>query len=152
MAAQLFRAGVVLVVRRTNGDVLVFERGDAPGAWQLPQGGIDVGESPREAAWRELEEETGLTEEHVDLVTEIPEWISYEWPDDIRERARHGDVRRGQTQKWFFFSLVRGSDDAPTPDGREFVAYKWSSPEAVIEDVAVFRRPAYEQAFALVAR
>ncbi|MFM7756346.1 MAG: NUDIX domain-containing protein, partial [Actinomycetota bacterium] len=50
MSAQVFRAGVVLVVRRENGDLLAFERLDVPGAWQLPQGGLDENEEPLEAA------------------------------------------------------------------------------------------------------
>lgn len=151
MVSQVFRAGVVLVVRRSNGDVLAFERGDAPGAWQLPQGGIDVGETPHEAAWRELEEETGFTSADVVLVHEVPEWITYEWPDDIRSRAKHGDTRRGQTQRWFFFSVI---DDAiePIPDGREFVSWKWSSLQSVTDEVAPFRRSAYELGFAWIRR
>src|SRR5687767_13981343 len=58
MAGHHFRAGVVAVVRRADGRVLAFERADLPGQWQLPQGGLDRGESPEQAAWRELEEET----------------------------------------------------------------------------------------------
>lgn len=150
MPAQVFRAGVVLVVRRGNGDVLVFERADARGAWQFPQGGIDPGESPVEAAWRELAEETGLSSSVVTLAHEVPEWITYEWPDDIRSKAADGDSRRGQTQKWFFF---RASDEIglePEPDGREFVAWRWISPRIAIEEVAPFRRTAYERAFSSV--
>ncbi len=150
MAAQLFRAGVVLVVRRDGGDVLVFERGDAPGAWQFPQGGIDVGETPLDAAWRELAEETGLTSAHVELVLEVPEWITYEWPEEIRVRAKHGDSRRGQTQKWFVFRLVDPDAHEPVPDGREFVAWKWASPSNAISQVASFRQDAYERAFAQI--
>ena len=60
MAGPHFRAGVVAVVRRDDGLVMAFERADLPGQWQLPQGGLEAGESPVEAAWRELAEETGL--------------------------------------------------------------------------------------------
>jgi putative (di)nucleoside polyphosphate hydrolase len=138
------------VVRRGDGDILVFERGDAPGAWQLPQGGIDIGESPEDAAWRELFEETGLSSESVTLKYVVPQWITYEWPDEIRSKAKHGDSRRGQTQKWFFFQSKDEQDVQPIPDGREFVAWKWVSPMAAIDEVTPFRRTAYEQAFAVV--
>ena len=57
--AATFRAGVIIVVEHSDGRVLGCERGDITGAWQLPQGGIDEGETPLAAAWRELEEETG---------------------------------------------------------------------------------------------
>ena len=69
MAKRHFRAGVVIVVRRDDGRVLAFERVDAPGQWQLPQGGVESREDPLDAAWRELAEETGLTSDDAELVT-----------------------------------------------------------------------------------
>ena len=142
-AAQHFRAGVVIVVRHVDGRrILAFERSDAAGSWQLPQGGLDVGEEPIEGAWRELFEETGLGEEHVVARAEYPDWVAYEWPDDIRaERGKDG-ARRGQVQKWFLFDAL---SDAlvPTPDGSEFVAWQWVEPEWLIDHVPAWRRDAY---------
>jgi putative (di)nucleoside polyphosphate hydrolase len=142
-AAQHFRAGVVIVVRHVDGRrILAFERSDAAGSWQLPQGGLDVGEEPIEGAWRELFEETGLGEEHVAARAEYPDWVAYEWPDDIRtERGKDG-ARRGQVQKWFLFDAL--SDElVPTPDGSEFVAWQWVEPEWLIDHVPAWRRDAY---------
>ncbi|MGA0877533.1 MAG: NUDIX domain-containing protein [Ilumatobacteraceae bacterium] len=150
MTSQVFRAGVVLVVRRENGDLLAFERADVPGAWQLPQGGLDADEEPVAAAWRELEEETGLRRTDVRLVVELPEWIAYEWPDEIRSRVKDGRHRRGQIQKWFLFGVPEGCDVEPRPDGVEFSGWKWMSPQQIMDGLPPFRRDCYGRAFARI--
>jgi putative (di)nucleoside polyphosphate hydrolase len=142
MGKPFFRAGVVAVVRRSNGDVLVFERADVTGEWQLPQGGVHEGETVVEAAWRELAEETGLTAADVRLVEEHPDWTIYAWPDDVAS-GRRGD-RLGQAHRWFFFEPLR-DDVQPTPDGVEFRAWKWMEPAALIAGVVGFRRQPYQQ-------
>ena len=139
MASRHFRAGVVIVVRSDDGEVLAFERADQPGQWQLPQGGLEPGESPEAAAWRELGEETGLGPDAVELVGEYPDWVAYEWPAEVVA----GGNRLGQVQRWFFFRLRDGSIE-PLPDGREFRAWRWAEPDWLIEQVVSFRRPAYE--------
>ena len=138
--ARHFRAGVVAVVERSDGLICAFERADAPGNWQLPQGGIEQGEEPLEAAWRELGEETGLSAGDVTLVAEHPEWMAYEWPAEV-SRGRKGI---GQVQRWFTFRLV---DDAtePSPDGSEFVAWQWVEPAWLTHHVIDFRRAVYER-------
>jgi putative (di)nucleoside polyphosphate hydrolase len=144
MAKPHFRAGVVAVVRRSDGWVMAFERSDLSGEWQLPQGGIEQGESPLQAVWRELREETGLSKEHVRLVGEHDAWTVYEWPRGVRDSERIG-----QAHRWFFFEPI---DEAvePTPDGREFRRWQWMAPGDLIQRVVEFRKGPYRQVFGAV--
>ena len=145
MSGQHFRAGVVIVVRHPDRrQVLAFERGDSAGSWQLPQGGLKTGEEPIAAAWRELTEETGLGEADVIARAEYPDWVVYEWPDDIIREHGEGGKRRGQVQKWFLFDAVDGSI-VPTPDQREFVSWRWVEREWLTANVVEWRRSAYER-------
>ncbi len=139
MAAQTFRAGVVLVVHRPDGHLMVFERRDIPGAWQLPQGGLDPGEEPHDAAWRELGEETGLGPADVELVEAGEEWIAYEVPS-----GRRPGIGRGQVQRWFTFR-VRSEAVVPVVDGREFSDWKWCTVDWILAHVPEFRRTAYRR-------
>lgn len=139
VAGPHFRAGVILVVRRRDGRVLAFERSDVCGAWQLPQGGIDIDETPEQAAWRELAEETGLGPEAVRGAGSSSRWTVYELPEEHRRPGRIG-----QAHRWFYFDVV---DDLiePTPDGVEFADWAWMTPEHLIDVVAPFRRAGYEE-------
>jgi len=143
MRSQFFRANVGIVVARADGCVLVFERTDKPGQWQLPQGGLDAGEEPTEASLRELQEETGITPELVELVAEHPDWLAYELPPG-RRRSKTG---RGQVQKWFLYRFL-GSDadiDLSPPRGeqQEFGAFRWVPMSDLLEEVWEVRRPIY---------
>ena len=139
MGCQHFRATVVAIVTTDKGRVMAFERADVPGSWQLPQGGVDAGETPEEAAWRELGEETGLTKDDVDLVDEFPDWTAYELPSGPRKNGRIGQV-----QRWFTFK-VKHADVEPIPDGVEFTGWKWVKREWLVDEVVDFRRPSYRR-------
>ena len=139
MGSLQFRAGTVAVVSNSTGKVLAFQRADRKDQWQLPQGGIDEGETPVEGVWRELEEETGLTKKHVRLVDEYPEWTVYEWPDGV-ERGN----RLGQAQRWFFFDAI-DDDIVPIPDGDEFDDWKWIKIKWLVEQVVEFRQASYQR-------
>lgn len=128
------RAGLVFAARRSDTD--------AP-AWQMPQGGIDPGEVPRAAALRELEEETGLPPEAVELVAELPEWLSYDLPDDLRAKVWGGRFR-GQTQRWFLMRLT--GDEAGIDLERhspEFVEWRWMSADDILASIVPFKRDVY---------
>ena len=144
MPSQSFRAGVVIVVRHPDRRrVLAFRRSDVAESWQLPQGGLDVGEAPIEAAWRELFEETGLDERHVTARAEYPEWVAYEWPPEVRATRAGKDCRRiGQVQRWFLFDAL-ADDIQPAPDGSEFDGWRWVSATWLTDHVIEWRRGAY---------
>lgn len=142
---EFFRAGVGIVLRdRPTGRVLVFERGRPPHAWQYPQGGIEDGEEPIDAAWRELGEEAGLSRSTVRFVAALDRWTTYELPAELRS-AKTG---RGQTQRWHLFDLLADPagaivfDRTTTP---EFRAWRWTTPSGAATDAAPFRQSVYEQ-------
>ncbi len=139
MGCMHFRANVVAIVTNSTGKVMAFERSDAPDSWQLPQGGVDVGETPLDAVWRELGEETGLGPRQVDLVDEYDGWTVYEWPTGPRRNGR-----MGQAQRWFTFA-VKDDDVTPTPDGVEFVDWKWCKRKWLVKNVVKFRRESYRR-------
>lgn len=141
--APFFRASVGVVVARDDGRVLALERSDVPGAWQLPQGGLDAGETPLDAALRELAEETGLPAAAVRLEAEHPDWLAYELPPE-RRRKRTG---LGQVQKWFLFRFA-GDEAAIRPadvEHPEFSTWRWMPLARLAEETVAFRRPVYRR-------
>jgi len=137
-----FRAGVGMVVHRDDGRILGLERADVPGAWQLPQGGLMPGEDTVASAWRELAEETGLNQAHVDLAAASDAWFGYELPHAMRSRK----TGRGQVHRWFLFRLKSGVElpSLPNPPRREFKSRQWMTVSELIDVAAPFRRAEYE--------
>ena len=136
-------AGIVLV----NKDGLIFtgERVDTPGAWQLPQGGIDDGETIEDAAYRELEEETGLPRTAVALERMLEDWVTYDLPDHLLGMMWKGRYR-GQKQKWALMRFL-GDDseiDIAAHDV-EFARWRWSTADEVLRDIVPFKRAVYAE-------
>jgi putative (di)nucleoside polyphosphate hydrolase len=139
------RDGLVFVGRRANKRQREHV---APGfAWQMPQGGIDRGETPHQAALRELQEETNVTS--VSLLAEAPGWLSYDLPVEIGQEAWKGRWR-GQAQRWFAFRL-EGPDseiDILHPAGghkAEFDAWRWARLEETPDLIIPFKQPVYRE-------
>jgi putative (di)nucleoside polyphosphate hydrolase len=137
--AQTFRASVGALVIDLHGNVLGLERADANGQWQMPQGGLDLGEEPLAAAKRELWEETGLGEREVRFLAEHPEWLVYELPT---YSAKHG---RGQAQKWFLFQLTQPDTriDLQKAKSKEFQSWKWTTLAQLGNETIEFRKSVY---------
>ena len=145
MTGLPYRPCVGVVLMNRDGGIFTGERVDTPGAWQMPQGGIDDGETPQDAALRELEEETGVSPALVTLVAEHPDWVLYDLPDHLRGKVWKGRFR-GQKQKWFLFRF--DGDDSQidiAKHDREFSQWRWSSPDEVTRDIVPFKRAVYEQ-------
>jgi putative (di)nucleoside polyphosphate hydrolase len=146
---SLYRPNVGLAIFSKKGHVLLGRRAgvrkdETRYAWQMPQGGVDRGEEPAEAAIRELHEETGLEEKHVELLEELDDWLFYDFPPALK--ARLAGPFFGQRQKWFAFRLT-GSDtdvrlDNHTP---EFDAWKWTKLEDAPGQVIPFKAAVYEE-------
>ncbi len=151
-------AGVMLI--NNNGAAFIGRRKKSREAslvagheWQMPQGGIDDGEEPLEAALRELYEETNISS--TSLIAEAPIWLSYDLPGEAtgRWRGRY----RGQTQKWFLLRFLgeESEIDIHSPAGGahppEFEAWRWERLEALPELVVPFKRKVYEEVVAAFA-
>jgi putative (di)nucleoside polyphosphate hydrolase len=140
VGAVLFNhEGLVLVARRTN-----LTDAEAPaGRWQLPQGGIDEGEDPREAVLRELAEEIGTN--RAEVIGEHDVWLTYDLPPHLVGVALRGRFR-GQRQRWFALRFTGQDSDIrldldPHP---EFDQWRWVPLTDLPELAVPFKRPIYE--------
>jgi putative (di)nucleoside polyphosphate hydrolase len=139
--SQTFRAGAGAIIVNQAGRVLALERRDIPGAWQMPQGGLKIGEDPLEAAKREIREETGIEDADLQLISALDRLLAYELPPGDRSRK----TGRGQVQYWFVFRY-RGTDERITlGDQKEFVRWKWSSMDDIASHVVAFKKPVYKE-------
>jgi putative (di)nucleoside polyphosphate hydrolase len=137
----LNRQGLVWVGRR-------FQKQNDDGVghwWQMPQGGIDMGEDPAVAARRELEEETAVRS--AEIIAEAPGWYNYDLPEHLIGLSWKGKYR-GQTQKWFAMRFT-GQDSeinlAPPGHKQEFDQWRWAKMDEMIDLIVPFKKPVYEQ-------
>ena len=114
-------------------------------AWQMPQGGIDAGETPGQAALRELSEETGITADLVDRIAKTHGWVTYDLPPELLGKVWGGKYR-GQRQKWFLYRF-KGRDDQIRidTDHPEFSHWKWITAAEMLPAIVPFKRAVYEE-------
>ena len=138
------RKGVGVALLNKNNQIFVAKRIDNPDDfWQMPQGGIDKGEDPLKAAYRELNEETSI--KTVELIQEIEDEITYHLPDNLLGIIWKGKFK-GQTQKWYIMRFL-GEDNEINLNTKhpEFLEWKWINHENITDKVVEFKLHVYEK-------
>ena len=149
---HLYRRGVGVMLINADRLVWVGRRIDnRDEAWQMPQGGLDKGEKPLEGAYRELEEETGIRRDLVEIVTQAKQELTYDLPDDLVGKMWKGKWR-GQRQTWYLARFLGEDEDVniETPDP-EFRAWKWADPAELPALIVPFKTKLYEDVLAAFA-
>jgi len=142
-----YRPCVGIMLINSEGLVFVGRRIDQTvEGWQMPQGGIDDGETPEQAALRELEEETGTNKATV--IAQMDEWLTYDLPPHLLGVALHGRYR-GQRQKWIAMRFHGEDKDINiATDDPEFGSWKWLALEALPRMIVPFKRDTYMKVIA----
>ena len=138
--------GVMLV--NEEGRVFVGKRIDTREGdwWQMPQGGVDPGEDLEAAAFRELEEETGITNSHAAITATLSETLRYDLPEELLGKLWQGKYR-GQEQTWFLMKFSGSTSDVNlnAHDPAEFCEWKWVEPAELAGLIVPFKKPVYER-------
>ncbi|XP_057538901.1 nudix hydrolase 26, chloroplastic [Amaranthus tricolor] len=150
-----YRRNVGICLINSSKKIFSASRLDIPDSWQMPQGGIDEDEDPKNAAIRELREETGVTS--VEVLAEVPYWLTYDFPPEVREKLKRqwGSDWKGQAQKWFLLKLLGNEDEinllGDGTEKAEFGNWSWMTPDEVVKHAVDFKRPVYEEVLKVFA-
>ena len=142
-----YRPCVGIMLLNMNNQVFVGQRLDrSVEAWQMPQGGIDEGEEPSRAGFREMMEEIGTN--RAELIEERREWLNYDIPQDLADQLWKGRFR-GQAQKWLAFRFTGTDNDINiNTDEPEFRSWKWADAAELPELAVPFKRDVYQRVLA----
>ena len=152
-----YRPNVGIVLLNSRNEVFWGKR-VGQHSWQFPQGGIQHGESPEQAMYRELHEEVGLLPEHVQIIGRTRDWLRYDVPEEYLRRQHATRAQRtayrGQKQIWFLLRLVGLDSDIQlrASDHPEFDAWRWVPFWIQLDAVIDFKREVYELALSELAR
>jgi putative (di)nucleoside polyphosphate hydrolase len=152
-----YRPNVGIVLLNSHNEVFWGKR-VGQHSWQFPQGGIQHGESPEQAMYRELHEEVGLLPEHVQIIGRTRDWLRYDVPEEFLRRQHtsktHRASYRGQKQIWFLLRLVGLDSDIHlrASDHPEFDAWRWIPFWIQLDSVIDFKREVYQLALSELAR
>ena len=143
-----YRKNVGMVLVNTNGHIFAGKRLDNNSdAWQMPQGGIDKGETPEAAAFRELSEETGIHYSKARLIGATAGWLSYDIPVELIPLLWNGQYK-GQEQKWFAFEFLgKDSDINIITKEPEFSEWAWKSKKDLLSSIVPFKLEVYQKVF-----
>jgi putative (di)nucleoside polyphosphate hydrolase len=152
-----YRPNVGIVLLNAHNEVFWGKR-VGQHSWQFPQGGIQHGESPEQAMFRELQEEVGLLPEHVQIIGRTRDWLRYDVPEEYLRRQNatrvHRAAYRGQKQIWFLLRLVGLDSDIQlrASEHTEFDAWRWVPFWIQLDGVIDFKREVYQLALSELAR
>lgn len=139
-----YRPCVGMMLVNMDGKVFVGQRLDTTAeAWQMPQGGIDEGEDPEETALRELNEETGIAADLVNIIARAREELFYDLPDELIGKMWGGKFR-GQRQTWFLMRFLGTDADVNIRTAhQEFREWRWADPADLPDLIVPFKRKLY---------
>jgi len=144
-----YRPAVGIMLLNAQGKVWTGQRLDNRlEAWQMPQGGLDPGEQPLDGALRELEEETGIRPDLVEILARHGEELYYDLPEEMIGKVWKKKWR-GQRQTWFLARFLGTDSDVNIETAEpEFRAWKWAEPEDLPAMIVPFKKKLYEQVLA----
>lgn len=140
-----YRRCVGACIVNEHNQVFVAERLNIPEAWQMPQGGIDAGELPKQALFRELEEEIGVSAKYFDVIARAKNWLQYDFPEAVMHKRSYGK-NSGQTQIWYLLRFL-GKDSDINLDATihpEFTDFKWVEFSELTDLAVDFKKHIYE--------
>ena len=140
-----YRKCVGMIILNNNKEILLGRRLDHPsGYWQMPQGGIDDSENPKDAVWREMLEEIGTNK--AKLIKISNQWINYDIPSKTLKTLPWGHKYIGQTQKWFAFHFLGEDNDINVrTDNPEFSEWKWATMDSIVDSIVPFKKDVYSK-------